>query len=51
MAEMGLKQQKQLLPSAVPTIEALREINSSEGKKRPIADSEEPEMSDRMGKK
>ena len=51
VAEMGLKQQKQLLPGAVPTIQSLREINSSEGKKRPIADSEEPQMSDRTGEK
>ena len=50
MAEMGLKKQKQLLPGAVPTIQALPETNSSEGKKRPIRDSEEPAMSDRTGK-
>ena len=51
MAEIGLKKQKQLLPGAVPTIQALPETNSAEGKKRPIADSEEPEMSNRTGKK
>ena len=36
VAEMGLKEQKKkkkLLPGAVPTIQALREINSSEGRK------------------
>ena len=51
MAEMGLKKRNHLLPGAVPTIHALPEANLSEGKKRPIADSEEAEISDRMGKK
>ena len=51
MAEMGLKTQKQLVPGAVPTIQAVPETNSSEGKKRPIADSEGPEVSDRTRKK
>ncbi|KAK2571601.1 hypothetical protein P5673_002962 [Acropora cervicornis] len=51
MAEMGLKKQNHLLPGAVPTIHSQPEANSSEGKKRPIADSEEAEISDRTGKK
>ena len=48
---MALKKQNHLLPGAVPTIHALPEANLSEAKKRPIADSEEAEISDRTGKK
>ena len=51
MAEMGLKKQNHLLPGAVPTIHSQPEANSSERKKRPFADSEEAEISDRTGKK
>ena len=48
---MALKKQNHLLPGAVPTIHALPEANLSEAKKRPTADSEEAEISDRTGKK
>ena len=37
MVEMGLKMQKQLLPSAVPTIQALPEANNSEVKRDPYS--------------
>ena len=53
MVEMGLKKQKQLLPGAVPTIQALPEANSSEVKKRPIpsADSDDLKVADRTEKR
>ena len=37
MVEMGLKMQKKLLPSAVPTIQALPEANNSEVKRDPYS--------------
>ena len=53
MVEMGLKKQKQLLPGAVPKIQALPEGNSSEVKKRPIpsADSDDLKVADRTEKR
>ena len=53
MVEMGLKMKKQLLPSAIPMIQALPEANDSEVKKRPIksADGEDSEVADRTDKK
>ena len=53
MVEMGLKKQKQLLPGAVPTIQALPEANSSKVKKRPIpsADSDDLKVADRTEKR
>ena len=37
MVEMGLKMKKQLLPSAVPMIQALPEANNSEVKRDPYS--------------
>ena len=44
---------KQLLPGAVPTIQALPKVNSSEVKKRPIpsADSDDLKVADRTEKR
>ena len=49
MVEMGLRMKKQLLPSAIPMIQALLEANDSEVKKRPIqsADGKDSEVADR----
>lgn len=49
MTEMGLKKQKQLIAGAVPTIQSQAASNSSEVRKRPIAEtvvSDEPEVVD-----
>ena len=53
MVEMGLKKQKQLLPGAVLTIQALPEANSYEMKKRPMqsADSQDLKVADRTEKR
>ena len=50
IVEMGLKMHKQLLPSAVQTIQALPEANDSEVKRGP-ADGEDSEVADRTDKK
>ena len=49
----ALKWKKKLLPSAVPTIQALPEANNSEVKRGPIqsADGEDSEVADRTDKK
>ena len=51
MAEIGRTKKKQLLSCAVPKIHAHPETKSFEVKKRPMAECEEPEVSDRTEKK
>ena len=53
MVEMGLKQQKQLIPGAVPTVQSPAANNYSDGRKRAIQneDTEEPEVVDSVDKR